>query len=64
MTKNNNAIRKNRSMDDLKQSVSAIYEVLVKWKRNLSMFPSGKIGEDYFDECTRLIHKCVNTNQL
>ena len=51
-------------MDDLKQSVSAIYEVLVKWKRNLFMFPSGKRGEDYFDEYTRLIHKCVNTNQL
>ena len=64
MTKNNNAIRKNRSMDDLKQSISTIYEVLVKRKRNLSMFPSGKKGEDYIDEYTRLIHKYVNTNQL
>ena len=33
------------SMDDLKQTVSAIYEECVYWKRNLFLLPSGEAGK-------------------
>ena len=33
------------STDDLKQTVSAIYEECVYWKRNLFLLPSGEAGK-------------------
>ena len=52
------------SIEDVNQVVNATYEECVKWKRNLFMLPSGKIGKDYIDECIRLIHEWVNNSPL
>ena len=49
---------------DLQQAVSLTYEEAIKWKRNLFMLPSGKAGNEYIDECTRLILEWVKDSQL
>ena len=49
---------------DLQQVVSSTYEETIKWKRNLFMLPSGIVGKEHIDECTRLILEWVNDNQL
>ena len=54
----------NLSKNDLMQVINSAYEESVKWKRNLFLLPSGKIGKDYISECTRLIHEWVNESSL
>lgn len=49
---------------ELTQIINAAYEECVKWKRNLFMFPTGKIGNEFIDEMTRLFHECVNDSPL
>ena len=58
------AIWGNLFIEDVNQIVNAAYDECVKWKRNLFMLPSGKIGKDYIDECIRLIHEWVNNSPL
>ena len=52
------------SMDDLNQTVSAIYEECVYWRRNLFLLPSGKAGKQFIEECTRLINIWNNDSPL
>ena len=40
---------------DLNVIVSAVYEEIVKWKKNLFKLPSGNAGKNYIQELTRLI---------
>ena len=48
----------------LQQVISSTYEKAMKRKRNLLMLPSGKVGKEYTDECTRLILEWANDRQL
>ena len=41
---------------DLRQVVSAVYEEIVFWRKNVFMVPSGSAGKDYVSEMTRLIN--------
>ena len=49
---------------ELTQIIDSAYEECVKWKRNLFMLPTGKIGNQFVDEMTRLIHEWVNDSPL
>ena len=39
----------------IKESVVKAYEEVVKWKRNLFFLPTGKVGENFIAELTRVI---------
>ena len=45
----------NHSADDLNQIISAIYEEVVFWRKNLFKLPSGAAGKSYITETTKLI---------
>ena len=52
---NPRAVWGNHTYDDLTMITSAIYEEVVKWKKNLFKLPSGGAGKRYIRELTRLI---------
>ncbi len=52
------------SLSNISQVINAIYEEVVFWKRNLFMLPSGKVGKEYVEECSRLINEWVNDGPL
>ena len=58
------AVWGNHSAEDVKMIINAIYEECVKWKKNLFLLPSGRIGKDFVDEMTRLIHEWINDSPL
>ena len=49
---------------ELTQIIDSAYEECVKWKRNLFMLPTGRIGNEIVDEMTRLIDEWINDSPL
>eukprot|EP00795_Rhopilema_esculentum_P015800 gene15800-7104_t len=52
------------SLSDTCQIINAIYEEVVFWKRNLFMLPSGKVGKEFVEECSRLVDEWVDDGPL
>ena len=52
------------SLSDICQIINSIYEEVVFWKRNLFMLPSGKVGKEFVEECSRLINEWVDDGPL
>ena len=44
--------------------VSAAYEEIVTWRRNLFDVPKGNIGKQYIDEMTRLIREWISLKDI
>lgn len=45
-------------------NVSAVYEQIVHWKKNLFLLPSGKAGKQYIDETTRLMNEWLQESPM
>ena len=43
------------TLKDLEQVINAVYEEVVKWRKNIFLLPSGAAGKSYIRETTRLI---------
>ena len=41
-----------------------IYDIIVYWKKNLFMLPSGRAGKDYIDEITRLLNAWIQDSAM
>ena len=45
---------------NLKKNVTFVYEKIVYWKKNLFLLPTGKAGQCFIDEITRILDAWVN----
>ena len=41
-----------------------IYDIIVYWKKNLIMLPSGRAGKDYIDEITRFLNVWIHDSAM
>ena len=41
-----------------------IYDIIVYWKKNLFMLPSGRAGKDYIGEITRLLNAWIQDSAM
>ena len=41
-----------------------IYDIIVHWKKNLFMLPSGRAGKDYIGEITRLLNAWIQDSAM
>ena len=46
----------NLILEDVTQTIIAIYEEFVFWRKNMSLLPSGKAGKLYIEEAKRLVN--------
>ena len=44
----------------LEKNLNAIYDIIVYWKKNLFMFPTGRVGKDYI-RWNHTVVKCMDT---
>ena len=48
----------------IERKISAIYEKIVHWRKNLFMLPRGNAGKRYIDEITRLMGAWINDSPM
>ena len=48
----------------LKKNLNVIYDIIVYWKKNLFMLPTGRAGKDYIDEITRLLNAWIQDSAM
>ena len=46
------------------KSLNVIYDIIVYWKKNLFMLPTGGAGKDYIDEITRLFNASIQDSAM
>ena len=49
---------------EFEENVFFIYEQIVYWKKNLSLFPTGKAGKLFIDELTKLFNTWIDDSPL
>ena len=52
------------SIDDVSQTINAIYEEIVHWRKNLFVLPSGAAGKSFVREMTHMIELWKNDTAL
>lgn len=52
------------TIEDLEQITDALYDEIVKWRKNIFMIPSGLAGKKFIEETTRLITNWNNNSQI
>ena len=46
------------------KNLNVIYDIIVYWKKNLFMLPTGRAGKDYIDEITRLLNAWIQDSAM
>ena len=46
------------------KNLNVIYDIIVYWKKNLFMLPTGRAGKDYIDEITRLSNAWIQDSAM
>ena len=46
------------------KNLNVIYDIIVHWKKNLFMLPTGRAGKDYIDEITRLLNVWIQDARI
>ena len=48
----------------LEKKINVIYDIIVYWKKNLFMVPTGRARKDYTDEITRLLNAWIQDSGM
>ena len=46
------------------KNLNVIYDIIVHWKKNLFMLPTGRAGKDYIDEITQLLNVWIQDARI